>query len=298
MASKTIKTQSKLFRTLEPYLYLAPATLILALVFFYPIIQVVRLSFLQPLVGGTSAVSLFNYQMVFEDPVFWQGVKNNGELLLTVPFMTLLGLLLAILLYERVIGWKIYRTLIYLPSILAVPTVGLAFVYLLGLNGIINTMLRRIGLGFITQEWIGNATWVVPAIGLVIIYREVGFGVILFLARLMSLDGEILEAAEIDGANWWQKHAYITIPQLSVVVEFFMIVEFITMLSSVFGYVYTMTAGGPSFASTVMEFYIWKHAFAFRTPGMASAVAVFLLVITSALIILQLRLRHQKLDQA
>jgi len=234
--------------------------------------------------------------MVFEDPVFWQGVKNNGELLLTVPFMTLLGLLLAILLYERVIGWKIYRTLIYMPSILAVPTVGLAFVYLLGLNGIINTVLRRIGLGFITQEWIGNATWVVPAIGLVIIYREVGFGVILFLARLMSLDAEILEAAEIDGANWWQKHAYVTIPQLGVVIEFFVIVEFITMLSSVFGYVYTMTAGGPSFASTVMEFYIWKHAFAFRTPGMASAVAVFLLIVTSALIILQLRLRHQKLD--
>ncbi len=296
MASKTFKTQPKLFRTLEPYLYLAPATIILALVFLYPIIQVVRLSFLQPLVGGGSAVSLFNYQMVFEDPVFWQGVKNNGELLLTVPFMTLLGLLLAILLYEKVIGWKIYRTLIYMPSILAVPTVGLAFVYLLGFNGIINTMLRGIGLGFITQEWIGNATWVVPAIGLVIIYREVGFGVILFLARLMSLDAEILEAAEIDGANWWQKHAYVTIPQLGVVIEFFVIVEFITMLSSVFGYVYTMTAGGPSFASTVMEFYIWKHAFAFRTPGMASAVAVFLLIITSALIILQLRLRHQKLE--
>jgi ABC-type sugar transport system permease subunit len=296
MAAKTFKAQSKFFRNLEPYLYIAPATLILALVFLYPIIQVVRLSFLQPLVGGKSAVSLFNYQMVFEDPVFWQGVKNNGELLLTVPFMTLLGLLLAILLYERVIGWKIYRTLIYMPSILAVPTVGLAFVYLLGLNGIINTVLRHIGLGFIAQEWIGNATWVVPAIGLVIIYREVGFGVILFLARLMSLDAEILEAAEIDGANWWQKHAYVTIPQLSVVVEFFVIVEFITMLSSVFGYVYTMTAGGPSFASTVMEFYIWKHAFAFRTPGMASAVAVFLLIITSALIILQLRLRHQKLD--
>ena len=116
MAAKTFKTQSKLFRTLEPYLYLAPATIILVLVFLYPIIQVVRLSFLQPLVGGNTAVSLFNYQMVFEDPVFWQGVRNNGELLLTVPFMTLLGLLLAVLLYERVIGWKIYRTLIYMPS--------------------------------------------------------------------------------------------------------------------------------------------------------------------------------------
>ena len=296
MATKAFKTQSKLIRTLEPYLYLAPATIILAMVFLYPIIQVVRLSFLQPLVGGNTAVSLFNYQMVFQDPVFWQGVKNNGELLLTVPFMTVLGLLLAILLYEQVIGWKIYRTLIYLPSILAVPTVGLAFVYLLGLNGIINTLLRNIGLGFLTQQWIGNATWVVPAIGTVIIYREVGFGVILFLARLMSLDAEILEAAEIDGANWWQKHAYVTIPQLGVVIEFFVIVEFITMLSSVFGYVYTMTAGGPSCASTVMEFYIWKHAFAYRTPGMASAVAVFLLIVTSALIILQLRLRHTKLE--
>jgi ABC-type sugar transport system permease subunit len=296
MIAKTFKTKPKFFRTLEPYLYLAPATIILILVFVYPIIQVVRLSFLQPLVGGNTAVSLFNYQMVFEDPVFWLGVRNNGELLLTVPLMTVLGLLLAILLYEQVIGWKIYRTLIYMPSILAVPTVGLAFVYLLGLNGIINTMLRHIGLGFITQEWIGSAKWVVPAIGVVIIYREVGFGVILFLARLMSLDAEILEAAEIDGANWWQKHAYVTIPQLGVVIEFFVIVEFITMLSSVFGYVYTMTAGGPSFASTVMEFYIWKHAFAFRTPGMASAVAVFLLIVTSVLIILQLRLRHQSLD--
>ena len=296
MLAKTFKTKPKFFRTLEPYLYLAPATIILILVFVYPIIQVVRLSFLQPLVGGKTAVSLFNYQMVFEDPVFWQGVKNNGELLLTVPLMTVLGLLLAILLYEQVIGWKIYRTLIYMPSILAVPTVGLAFVYLLGLNGIINTLLRHIGLGFITQEWIGNAKWVVPAIGVVIIYREVGFGVILFLARLMSLDAEILEAAEIDGANWWQKHAYVTIPQLGVVIEFFVIVEFITMLSSVFGYVYTMTAGGPSFASTVMEFYIWKHAFAYRTPGMASAVAVFLLVVTSALILIQLRIRHTKLE--
>ncbi len=296
MAVKRLRIWPRFFLVIEPYLYLAPATLFLALIFFYPIIQVIRLSFLQTEAVGGPILSTNNYQLVFEDPVFWRGVKNNAELILTVPIMTVLGLFIAILLFEQIAGWKVYRTLIFMPSILAVPTVGLAFVYLLGMNGIINTLLRSIGLGAITREWIGNATWVIPSIGLVIIYREVGFGVILFLARLMSLDKEILEAAEMDGANWWQKHTFITIPQLAAVIEFFVVVELITMLSWVFGYVYTMTGGGPSFASTIMEFYIWKHAFAFRTPGMAAAVAVILLIIATVFILLQLRIRRQRLE--
>jgi ABC-type sugar transport system permease subunit len=138
---------------------------------------------------------------------------------------------------------------------------------------------------------------VIPSIAFVIIYRELGFGVVLFLARLMSLDQEILEAAEMDGANWWQKHIYITLPQMSAVIEFYIIVELITMLSWVFAYVYTMTGGGPGFASTVMEFYIWKHAFAFRSPGIASALAVILLGVTTLLIVLQLRLRRRSLQE-
>jgi ABC-type sugar transport system permease subunit len=113
----------------------------------------------------------------------------------------------------------------------------------------------------------------------------------------MSLEKEILEAAEIDGANFWQKHFYITLPQLSGVVEFFVVVELITMLSWVFAYVFTMTGGGPGFASTVMELYIWKHAFAFRSPGIASALAVVLLLVTTVLIFLQLRLRRRSLDE-
>jgi ABC-type sugar transport system permease subunit len=172
----------------------------------------------------------------------------------------------------------------------------MTFVYLLGLNGILNTTLRGVGLSALAQDWIGSAEWVIPSIGLVIIYREMGFGVVLFLARLMSLDKEILEAAEIDGANWWQKHAYITLPQMSGVIEFFVVVELITMLSWVFAYVYTMTGGGPGFASSVMEFYIWKHAFAFRSPGIASALAVVLLGVTTIFIIIQLRLRRRALE--
>jgi ABC-type sugar transport system permease subunit len=81
------------------------------------------------------------------------------------------------------------------------------------------------------------------------------------------------------------------------VLEFFIVVELITMLSWVFAYVFTMTGGGPGFASTVMEFYIWKHAFAFRSPGIASALAVVLLATTTLLIVLQLRLRRKSLEE-
>ncbi len=288
---------SRFSRTIEPFLYLIPASVLIALVFIYPIIWILQNSLWQNNLDGSKGYGFTNYRLIFADPVFYQVVANNGKLLFSVPIMTLLALILAIVLFEHVRGWAIYRGIVFMPYILAIPVVGTTFVYLLGLNGIINTILRLIGFGGLAQDWIGSATWVIPSISLVIIYRELGFGVVLFLARMMSLDKEILEAAEIDGANWWQKHVYITLPQLSGVIEFFVIVELITMLSWVFAYIYTMTGGGPGFASTVMEFYIWKHAFAFRSPGIASALAVILLGATTILIILQLRIRKQTLDE-
>ena len=284
-------------RRVEPYLYLIPAAVLILLVFIYPIVWIIQNSLLQINADGTRSPGLNNYRLVFDDPVFYQVVSNNAKLLLSVPIMTLLALFLAIILFERVQGWMVYRGIVFMPYILAIPVVGTTFVYLLGLNGILNTLLRGLGLGVLAQDWIGSAQWVIPSIATVIIYRELGFGVVLFLARLMSMDKEILEAAEIDGANWLQKHAYITLPQMAGVIEFFVVVELITMLSWVFAYVYTMTGGGPGFASTVMEFYIWKHAFAFRSPGIASALAVVLLGVTTVLIVLQLRSRRRVLEE-
>lgn len=293
----TPRPQIRLARRIEPYLYLLPAAVLILLVFIYPIIWIIQNSLLQINADGTRSLGVMNYRLVFDDPVFYQVVSNNGKLLLSVPILTLLALFLAIILFERVRGWMVYRGIVFMPYILAIPVVGTTFVYLLGLNGILNTLLRGAGLSFLAQDWIGSAKWVLPSISAVIIYRELGFGVVLFLARLMSMDKEILEAAEIDGANWFQKHAYITLPQMAGVIEFFVVVELITMLSWVFAYVYTMTGGGPGFASTVMEFYIWKHAFAFRSPGIASALAVVLLGVTTVLIVLQLRSRRRALEE-
>jgi ABC-type sugar transport system permease subunit len=284
------------FSRIEPYLYITPAMLLIILVFVYPIIENIHSSFLQNTESGIKTFGLSNYVLISQDPIFWQSLINNGKLLLCVPIMTIISLFIAIILFEHVRGWKFYRFIIFMPYMLAIPVVGQTFVYLLGLNGIVNTLLREVGLGLMAQNWLGSAQWVIQSIGSVIIYREMGFGVVLFLARLMSLEKETLEAASIDGANFWQKHIFVTIPQMAGVVEFYIVVELITMLSWVFAYVFTMTGGGPGFASTVMEFYIWKHAFAFRSPGIASALAVVLLLVTTILIIFQLRLRRRSLE--
>jgi ABC-type sugar transport system permease subunit len=279
-----------------PYLLVGPAVALIALVFGYSVIRIVIDSFLAPTASGGRIVSIANYGFVIDDPVFWKSAGNNLYLLAGVPVMTVLALLVATVLFERIRGWRLYRTLVFTPYILAVPVIGATFVYLYGFNGIVNTLLRGSGLGGLAQDWLGNATLVVPSILSVIIYRELGFGVMLFLARMASVKEELYEAAMLDGAGWWDRLRYITVPQLRSVIGFFMIIELITMLSWVFAYVYSMTGGGPGFASSVLELYVWKNAFAYRAVGIASAVAVLLLVATSVLVVIQLLVRTGDAD--
>jgi ABC-type sugar transport system permease subunit len=274
-----------------PYALVGPAVALIALVYGYPVIRIVIDSFLAPTAAGGRILSVANYGFVVDDPVFWKSAGNNLYLLAGVPVMTILALLVATVLFERIRGWRVYRTLVFTPYILAVPVIGATFVYLYGFNGIVNTLLRGAGLGGLAQDWLGSATLVVPSILSVIIYRELGFGVMLFLARMASVKEELYEAAMLDGAGWWDRLRYITIPQLRSVIGFFVVIELITMLSWVFAYVYSMTGGGPGFASSVLELYIWKNAFAYRAVGIASAVAVLLLVSTSVLVVVQLLVR-------
>lgn len=276
---------------LTPYLLVAPAFVLILLVFAYPIVRILVESFLSPTAQRGTTVGLTNFGFVLGDPIFWQAARNNLFLLGGVPLLTFLALLFAVVLFDRIRGWRIYRTLVFTPYILAVPVIGTTFGYLYGFNGPVNTLLREVGAPGLAQDWLGNAKLVTPSILSVIIYREVGFGVMLFLARMASIREELYEAAMLDGAGWWARLRYVTIPQLRTVIGFFVIIELITMLSWVFAYIYSMTGGGPGFASNVLELYIWKNAFAYHAVGIASAVAVLLLVVTSVLIVLQMLIR-------
>ncbi len=276
-----------------PYLFVAPMWALLLFVFGYPIVQIFNFS-TRRIRGATGPfIGLENYRQIFTDDIFILSVKHNAMLLLAVPILIVIALVIAVFLYERVSGWRFYRFLFFVPYVIAIPVIGHVFSNLLSLNGAVNELLRSIGLGVLGLDWLGSekvALWTLMG---VIIWREAGFGIVLFLARLLSLNEELLDAGKIDGANWLQRLWYIIVPELMGVIEFYAVVCVITMVAWVFGFVFVMTHGGPANATQVMELYIWKYAFRIQLPGIASAVAVILFLITLVAMIPLFYLRYK-----
>ncbi len=274
---------------LVSYLMILPALAFLTVVFLYSLGRLGYISVHSGDNGDEGAATLTAYRFVIDDPIFREAVKHNLLLLLSVPVVTILALAIALVLNEAIRGWRVYRTVVFLPYMLAIPVLGTTFVYLLSLNGAVNQTFRAFGLGFLAQDWLGDPTWVLPGIATIIIYHELGFGVILFLARLLSLPEEVHQAARIDGCTWWQLRLKVSIPQMRSVLTAFVTLELINMLSWVFAYVYSTTKGGPNFASYVLEFYVFDNAFTFRAPSFAAAAAILLLAATTVLIAIQVR---------
>ena len=262
-------------------------------VFGYPLVRLLQFSFQRRIGGVEKFVGLVNYRSLFKDDVFLQAVTNNLKLLICVPIMVVVALILAVFLFERIRGWQLYRTTLFLPYLLPITVVGLIFSYIFQLSGVLNEFLTHIGLGIFALDWLGSTRLALPTLMFVIIWKEVGFGIVLFLARLMSVEEELFDAAKIDGANWWQLQVNITVPQLATVIEFFSVVSVITMLSWVFNYVFVMTGGGPGNSTMVTELFVYLTAFRYNQMNIASAVSVLLLFVTGIFIFLELRLREQ-----
>ena len=274
-------------KNVKPYLYIFPSIIVISVIFFYPVIQVLRFSTLRISSRGEKFIGLNNYLSLFDDRVFIEAIKHNLILLFAVPILVFLGLIFAVFMYERIKGWRIYRSVLFMPYILAIPVVGIVFSYIFQFNGILNQFLRSIGLNFLALDWLGSSKYALITVMGVIIWKEFGFGIVLFLARLMSVDEQLFEAAKIEGANWFQILFRITIPQLAMVIEFYVVITIITMLSWVFNYVYVMTSGGPGTSTIVTEFYIYLMGFRYNLMGIAAAASVILLIITVFLILLR-----------
>ena len=276
-------------RLLTPWLFAAPLIAFVGFVFLYPLVSVVRYSFQQ--VGSGYIESEFvgtrNYEYIYDDSLFWSALLNNAQLLLCVPVLIVLAALVAALLFDRVRGWKAYRTLLFVPYILSIPVVGIVFGYVFQLNGLLNSTLRAVGLDGLAQDWLGSSSRALWTIMAVIVWKELGFGIIVFLARLTSVNEEMFESARVDGAGWWQTFRHITVPQLVPAIVFFGIVETITMLSWVFAYIYVMTSGGPGNSTVVSEWYIFQQVFSNGAIGIGAAAAVTLLGFVRVLIVVR-----------
>jgi ABC-type sugar transport system permease subunit len=274
-------------RAVRPWLFVGPALLVIAIVFLYPVVEIARLSLFRVSGSQETFHGAGNYLSLFRDETFLRSLQHNLLLLISVPVMLFMGLVLAVILFEGIGGWQVYRSILFMPYILAIPVVGIVFSYFFQLNGILNTFLRAAGLEVLAADWLGSSRFALWTVMGVIIWKEFGFGVVLFLARLMSVDEELYEAASLEGASWLQVLFRITIPQLATVIEFFVVIMVITMLSWVFNYVYVMTSGGPGNATMVAEYYIYLEGFRYNLQGIAAAASMVLLAITALLILVR-----------
>ena len=270
-----------------PYLYVAPLVALLLFVFGYPLVRIFEFSF--KMVRGINGpwIGFRNYDLVLSQPLFWESVRHNMLLLLAVPCMVVWSLLIAVVLYERLKGWKLYRVMLFLPYILAVPIIAVVMKKIFLLNGPFNEALGWAGMDFLALDWIGSSDVALWTVMLLIIWRESALGIILFLARLLSIDESLIESAKIEGANWWQRLWHVIVPQMKIVIEFYIVVSVITILSAVFSYVFMIGGGrgGPGTSTMVVELYIFNALVRTSLPGIASAVSVMLFLVSLLLIV-------------
>jgi len=187
-----------------PYLYIFPLVALLAFVFGYPLVRIFEFSFKQ--VRGINGpwIGFGNYQLILSQDLFWQSALHNLFLLIAVPIMVVWSLLISILLYERIKGWKLYRVILFVPYILAIPIIAAVMKKMFQFSGPVNEVLRWLVMDFLALDWIGSSDVALWTVMLLIIWRESALGIILFLARLLSLDESLIEAAKLEGASWWQ----------------------------------------------------------------------------------------------
>ena len=261
------------------YTFLLSALAILAFVYAYPMAKVVEFSLRHRGTGPWAALD--NYRHLLGDPIFWQALRNNFALFFLVPILVFLSLVFSSLLYEQLRGWQIYRFFVFLPYMMPVVVVGIAFGYILQYRGLLNGVFTAIGLGGLRQDWLGDPHLAFFTVAGVILWRELGLGVILFLARMMQVSSELYENARIDGAGWWQTLYYVTVPQLSTVIAFYASVITIQLFSWVFNYIFVLTRGGPGFTTYVSEFYIYQRAFSYNEIGVASACSVVVVLLAA-----------------
>jgi len=227
-------------------------------------------------------VGISNYRELMSDPIFLKSVENSIQYaLLVIPSSLILSLGLAMLLNVKMPGQAVFRTIIFLPSL--VPIVASAMVWMWLYNGkfgMINHLLSKIGIT--GPSWLENPTWTLPALAVMYLWG-VGYTVVIYLAGLQDVPRELYEAAEIDGAGIWRRLWHVTIPMLSPVIFFNLIMSIIWVLQ-VFDLPYIMTPnGGPARSTELMAVYLYDNAFRYVRMGYASAIAWIMLMMILAL---------------
>lgn len=277
--------------TLTPYLFLAPSLLVIITFVVFPIIAVVYYSFTDyNIVNPPVWVGLENYTRLFKDEVFWQALTHSFIYLLVTPTLIILGIALAIVVNRKLPGINMFRALYYIPVISGSIAVSIAWRLLLDTNGLLNSLLLSIGAIKEGVQWLAEPSLTLGIAMLLTTWMGLGYYMMIFLAGLQNIPEELYDAALIDGCNPFQKHLNVTIPGLRPQITFVAVISSLAAIE-VFTEVFILTGGlgGILNSGVTMVFYLWKQAFKLQHYGMASAIAMVLLVITLIFSIFNIR---------
>ncbi len=284
--------KKKLRETLVAYICLSPA-LILAVIFMViPMVMVFYVSFTNwDMVSPVKKfVGLKNYLYIFHDEKFLKSIRNTFYFAsVKIPLDLLISLFIAVLLDKNIRLKKFYRVSYFAPVITPMVAVALIWIWLYDPSfGPLNQILRFLGLK--PLKWLYDPKWAMPSIILFSLWKGLGYDVIIFLAGLQSIPNHLIEAALIDGANSRQAFFKITLPLLSPIIYFVVLMGIINSFK-IFTQISVMTPnGGPLYSTGVMVFYIYQQAFENYKMGRASAAAVVLFGMVMALTQVQRKL--------
>jgi lactose/L-arabinose transport system permease protein len=276
--------------------FIAIASAMIGLFYFYPMAQALILSFQSGAGANLQFVGLDNYLRLFTDPTFIAAVKNTViYLIIQVPIMIILALLISVLLNDKKLKLKgFFRTAIFLPCITSLVAYSVVFKYLFGTDGIINQLL--INVSFISEpiQWLTDPFWAKVTIIIAITWRWTGYNMIFYLSALQNVDNSIYEAAKIDGANAFQQFFKITIPMLKPIILFTSITSTIGTLQ-LFDEVMNITKGGPGNATLTISQYIYNLSFKY-TPdfGYAATVSYAIVIMIVIFSIIQFKVAGDK----
>lgn len=280
---KMLSEAPKRPRSVMPWLFLAPALVILALFTFYPIVCGVALAFAdfsllrhtqEGQLVGPSFVGLENFARLWRDPYFFKALFNSLKYLAVVPVIQILSIAIAVLVDKPFHGRELFRTAFYIPVITSVVVVGITWGWVFRSDGLANYLLSLVGIskiGFLTDP--DFALW---SIMFVTLWQGLGYYMILYLAGLQSIPVELEEAARLDGAGPWDVFWRVTVPMLKPTVALCTIISCISAVK-VFGEIFVMTPqGGPNQSTLTLVYYIYQKGFEDFDMGYSAAIALVL----------------------
>ena len=293
VSRRSIKPKISLKENLAGYLFMSPTLMVLGTFVVLPIIYAVFLSFQKvQLLGGIDYefVGLHNFARLGEDEQVWIALKNTAEyVLIVVPTQTMLAIILAVTLNSGIKAKNWWRIIYFLPTVTSSAVLTLIFMWIYNTNGLLNDFLSFLGLP--TYNWLGDPAVALKGIMLMNIWSTAPFFMVIYLAALQDIPKSVYEAADLDGANNWQKFFNITLPLLRPV-TFFVVAMGIIGTFQLFdqSYIFSGGSGGPNNATLTVVLLIYQYVFKNLQMGYAAAVAFLLAAVIVSLTLIQRRL--------